>query len=154
MTGRPDNFALKFRLMYRFLSLSALLLILACGRTGSPAETASASDPHRALLTAADSLIQVLERRMVSAEGEFDQLKFRNMRDILRENRAALTQELPEGGGNANERVLEDTQAEYLRSLLIAAEALLSDNPLSVGKWEGEVRPAPDSVQTPVGRTR
>jgi hypothetical protein len=151
MTGRPDNFALKFRLMYRFLYLSALLLILACGRTGTPAETASASDPHRALLAAADSLIQILERRMVSAEGEFDQLKLRNMRDILRENRESLARVAWAEG--ADQGVMEDTQADYLRSLLIAAEALLSDNPLSVGKWEGEVRPVPDSVPTPVGRT-
>lgn len=54
------------------------------------------------------------------------------MRDIIRENRETLARAA--GSEEADRGVLEDTQADYLRSLLIAAEALLSDHPLSVGK--------------------
>lgn len=132
--------------------LPFLLLILACNTPETPERTPQEKGDYTSLIGTADSLILELERCMESADGEFDQLKFRNMRDILRENREMLARTTPAGA--ADSRVMVGTQADYLQSLLIATEALLSDHPLSVGKWEGEVRSLPDSVRTPVGRTR
>lgn len=120
-----------------------------------------------ALITRVDSTIQEsrliqegLTKRMDSLKpiNEFEALKLENTLNLLNSNlndllvyRDSLDRMAKENLPAENIMVLAETQADYVRGLASAGNALLQNRSFSFGEWkDGTPKPIADSITTPI----